>query len=694
MSMTQTITVSSASQLYAALANAKGGETIKLAAGNYGDFNLSAKSGFNLSFASNVTITSADPANAAVLTGFDLRGVQNLTLDRLVFDYTFAAGDKIYDRPFSVAGGANINITNSVFDGDVATGLTTADNGFGYAIGLSVRDAANVSIAGNEFRDFHRGMTISDSTGIAVTGNDVHSMRMDGMNFSQVQGVLIEGNTLHDFRGSPTSNDHSDMIQFWTSGTTKPSSDIVIRSNILDIGNGSATQSIFMRNERVDTGAAGSEMNYKNVLIENNVITNGHAHGITVGETTGLTIRQNSVLHADGKAVDGADASVEIPKISIAASSTGVTVTGNITAALNGWTMQSGWTVKQNAFVQDQDPNSPGYYSDVFVSSSLSNGGGMHEFVALSTGMIATLGAGATPTLYGWGPITDFDAAFQVYEEKGGSLQTRIFDASDMGVDLGQMIAGTEFIWSFGDGSTAEGLRVAHDFAGPGHYDVKLTVITADGTTDTAAASVGIKDAHLLHLGANGVFQATEFDKTIVLAKGPSTSADGIQLMAKGVATTVARTHVVELLEAEDFEIGLKLDADVKGTTGEVFRIHGSIIGAVNTNGEFNVRAFNDDGREVRLTAGGVKVNDTANHDINIRLDDGLLQLWVDGAMRAQSAFDGTLESDHTSHGLTFGNSWGGKNFVGDVRTFDITVGEDAPTPHAQLLSTSDWILS
>lgn len=690
--MAQIITVSSASQLYAALANAKGGEVIKLVAGNYGDFNLSAQSGFNLKFASNVTITSADPAKAAVLTGFDLRGVQNLTLDKLVFDYKFAAGDKIYDRPFSVSGGANINITNSVFDGDVAKGLTAADNGFGYAIGLSVRGATNVSIAGNELRDFHRGMTISESTKIVVTGNDVHDMRMDGMNFSQVQGVLIEGNKLHDFRGPPTSSDHSDMIQFWTNGTTKPSTDIVIRNNILDIGNGDATQSIFMRNDLVDRGLAGSEMNYRNVLIENNVITNGHAHGITVGETTGLTIRQNSVLHSDGKAVDGPDASVEIPKINIAVPSTGVTVTGNVTAAVTGWTGQPGWIIKQNAFVQDQDQNGPGYYGNVFVSSSLSNGGGMHEFVALSTGMIAKLGAGATPTLQGFGPASDFDAAFQVFEDKGGAVETRVFDASNMGFDLGKMIAETEFIWSFGDGSTAEGVRVAHDFAGPGHYDVKLTVITADGASDTAVTSVGIKDAQLLHLGAKGIFQATEFDKTIVLAKGPSTSVDGIQLMAKGIATTVARTHVVELLEAQDFNIGLKLDADVKGTTGEVFRIHGSIIGAVNTNGEFNVRAFNDDGREVRLTAAGVKVNDTVNHDINIRLDDGQLQLWVDGKVRAQSAFTGTLESD-MNQDLTFGNAWGQKNFVGDVRNFDITIGEDTPTPHTQLLSTTDWML-
>jgi hypothetical protein len=690
--MALTITVTSASELYSALAKAKGGEIIKLAAGNYGDISLTGKSGFNLNFPSNVTITSADPANKAVLTGLDLRGVHNLTLDRLTFDYKFEVTDKIYERPFSVSGGSNITITNSVFDGDLAHGLSAADNGFGYAIGLSIRGAANVTIAGNEFRDFHRGLTVGESTNISVISNDIHSMRMDGMNFSQVQGVVIDGNHLHDFRGSPTSGDHSDMIQFWTAGTSKPSTDITIKNNILDIANGSATQSIFMRNERVDTGAAGAEMNYQNVLIENNVITNGHAHGITVGETTGLTIRQNSVLHADGKAVDGADASVEIPKINIAASSKGVVVSGNITAAITGWGSQPDWVVKQNAFVQDQNPASPGYYRDVFISSSLTNGGGPHEFVAIANGMIAKLGAGATPTLNGYGPDTQFDAAFSVAEDKGGSVQTRVFDASEMVSDLGTMIAATEFIWTFGDGSTAKGLRVAHDYAGPGHYDVKLTVVAPNGVVDAVTSSVAVKDAHLLHLGPQGVFSATEFDKTLTLAKGPSTSADGIQLKASGVATTVAKSHIVELLSAEDFEISLTLDADVKGTTGEVFRIHGSIIGAVAANGEFTVRAFNDDGREVRLTAAGVKVNDTANHDIDVRLDDGMLQVWVDGKIRAQAAFQGTLESD-LNQNLTFGNAWGQKNFVGDVRAFDVTIGEAAPTPHTQLLSATDWLI-
>ena len=86
------------------------------------------------------------------------------------------------------------------------------------------------------------------------------------------------------------------MIQFWTNGTTSPSTNITISENFLDSGNGEWTQSIFMRNEAVDSQGAGTEMFYQNVLIENNVIYNAHTHGITVGEADGLIIRNNTIL--------------------------------------------------------------------------------------------------------------------------------------------------------------------------------------------------------------------------------------------------------------------------------------------------------------------------------------------------------------------------------------------------------------
>ena len=137
---------------------------------------------------------------------------------------------------------------------------------------------------------------VSDSNGITVQSNDVHDIRMDGMNFAQVESVLIADNHIYDFRRSLDSKDHADMIRFWTNGMTAPSRDIVIRDNILNSGQGAYTQSIFMRNDLVDRGLAGREMFNDGVTIVDDVIINAHLHGITVGETDGLRIQNNTVV--------------------------------------------------------------------------------------------------------------------------------------------------------------------------------------------------------------------------------------------------------------------------------------------------------------------------------------------------------------------------------------------------------------
>ena len=681
--MATTITVSTAAELYTALARATGGEVIKLAAGSYGDFALSTRSGFNVTFPSNVTITSADPLHPASFSGLSLNNVSNLTLDSVVCDYTFKAGDPLFKAPFSVMGGDHITISNSTFDGDVASGVSAAADGYGTGYGLSIRGASNVTVANNEMSNFHRGLVVNDSTGVTVSGNDVSAMRSDGMDFTQVQGVIVEGNTIHDFRGSPTSGDHCDMIQFWTNGTTEPSTDIVIRGNVLDVGTGTATQSIFMRNEQVDLGRAGSEMFYRNVLIEQNVITNAHTHGIAVGQTAGLVIQNNSVLHADGGAADGADASVEIPSIRITPDSTGVSITGNATAAIYGWTGQAGWTVNHNAFVQDQNAGAPGYYGDVFVSSSLGLTDGMHQFLALPGGMLDALDAGADATLDFAPEPGTVHAMFQASEDQGGSIQTRIFDASASITDLGNLPQGTTFQWTFGDGTSASGQTVMHDFAAGGRYDVALTVRLPSGLTDVTHSTVGVQDSHILSLGANGAFQASEFGETIALAKGGFATAAGIQLGSTGVAASIGRTHVTDITQAQDFDISMKLDADSRTSAGEVFRLHGSMITSVTTKGEILVRTFPTIGTEVQLKSTGISVTDLRDHMVDIKLHDGKLQLIVDGRVSAEAAFSGTL----TSYGnldMTFGNQWGQKNFYGDIKAFDISVGEDPA--HAALV--------
>lgn len=669
------LTVSTAAQLKSALLSAKGGDTILLAGGDYGDLSLTPRDRVPVNFPSNVTIASADPNNPAVLTGLDLRGGSNITFSGITFDYTFEPGTPIYNRPFAVTGSQGISFRDCTFDGDVAKGVSAEADGYGYGIGLSINTSSNVTVDNSEFYNFYRGAVFGRVTDLRVTNNDIHDLRMDGLNFGQVTNVLIEGNTIHDFRRSPNSNDHADMIQFWTNGATYPSSNIVIRGNHLDIGDGDATQSIFMRNDQVDRGLAGQEMYYRNVLIEDNVIVNSHAHGITVGETIGLIIRNNSVLHDDGNLPDGEDPAVNIPRINLSENSLGVIVDHNLTAGITGWTGQTGWTVGNNLIVQDQNPADPGYYGNVFLTSTLDGErSGLHEFRIITGSPADTRGIGAPATLEG--SSKGLDVNFHVTEPADSGLNARVFDARFSTYNGQTLPAGTVYQWTFGDGTTATGAVVRHVFADSGIYDAVLTVRLPDRQVGRADADIIVRDAILVEMSPDGRFIVQDQGVETVLARVAEASATGLQLGGTGVTASVGHTYIDDLFSTDEFRVSLSVDADIAKAQGEIFRLQGSMIASVNGKGEFVMRLFSTDGTQTVLTSTGMRVNDMAEHDIDIVLDNGRVSLVIDGHVAADQAFGGQLR-DGGSRNLVFGNPGGALNFHADLTAFEISL--DAP---------------
>jgi len=357
--------ITDAAGLAEALAAAIGGETIRLAPGDYGRLALDVRRSPQVDFPRPVTLISADPANPAVFTEASLFGVGNLELDGLRFDYTYTPGDKIYRRPFDFRECRNLTIRNSVFDGDVPRGLSPDVDGLGYAFGLSVAKGQDVSILNNCIQGFYRGMVMGSGRNVLVAGNELVGLRMDGMNFVAMQDVRIEGNHIHGFRRSKLKADHADMIQFWTNGSETPSTGITIRGNLLLAGDGNSTQSIFMRNDLVDRELAGPEMFYRDILIEENVILNGHLHGITLGETKGATIRRNTLLRDPAFATrQTIDKTVTIPRISLKGASVGVEVVDNIALAVPE--PRPGWRVEGNLLAQDRGRMEPNFYGLLF----------------------------------------------------------------------------------------------------------------------------------------------------------------------------------------------------------------------------------------------------------------------------------------------------------------------------------------
>lgn len=354
-----TLEVGGPEEFGTALEVAAPGSVLVLAPGDYGSLNLRRLKGAP---GAPVTLVAADTDRPPRFERMDLREVAHLVLERLHFDYSFDTEDKIHFRPFTVVNSEDILIRRCLFDGDKAEGLTEVDNGFGWAFGLGVTDVSGFTLEGCEIRDFYRGLVVARSDDVTIRENNLHDLRMDGMNFAQVSLVTIADNHIHDFNRSVNSGDHADMIQFWTNGTDAPSSMITIRGNLLASGRGAWTQSIFMRNEEVDRGRAGAEMFYRTVLIEDNVISNAHLHGITVGETDGLTIRRNTVVPNPVSEGEKDNIALWTPQIRVQEASRNVLIQRNVVAKIAGFAGQPDWQMADNMAVQDRTRIEPGFF--------------------------------------------------------------------------------------------------------------------------------------------------------------------------------------------------------------------------------------------------------------------------------------------------------------------------------------------
>ncbi len=389
-----TFTATNATTLSTALADAVGGDRIELTAGDYGALSLK-----NLAFSSDETIVSAVPANPAAFSGLYIRDASHLVFDGILLDFTFGLGDAVWERPFEIIDSSYITIRNSVFDGSEIFSEIDGDS-FGTGFGLTVNGSSFVVVENNEFFKFWKALAVSLSTDIIVRDNDVHTLRSDGFNFISVDGLLVEGNYLHDFKMMPSSNDHLDMIQCWTVLVEPSLRNVIMRGNFLDAGAGDWAQSLFMRNGIVDTGQGSfGEYAFQNILIENNVIYNAQVHGITVGETDGLVIRNNTLLY-DGGVAGELPPGNSAPRINLSEVSLNVTAENNISESTWNWEIlasQTGWTLINNLFVQHEEPSGENYYGDLFVNA-LVGAAELADLRAVAGGLIEFGGYGAAMT--------------------------------------------------------------------------------------------------------------------------------------------------------------------------------------------------------------------------------------------------------------------------------------------------------
>jgi hypothetical protein len=663
------VTVSNAQELQAALASASGEAEIVLQAGDYGRLDLYDARDTYAKFAQQVTIRSADPDNPASFSSMSLRGVENLAFDSIKFDYSYAAGDPESLRPFDIISSSRIDIRNCEFEGDLAQTGDPVTDGFGTAIGLSVRDSSDIVIEENVFHDWLRGAVYTDTENLVVRSNEVFEVRSDGFDFANVDNVLIEANYMHDFRGSEDSGDHMDMIQFWTNGTTSPSTNIVIRGNILDSGDGSWTQSIFMRNDQVDQGLAGPEMFYQNVLIEDNLIYNAHSHGVTVGETDGLTITNNTILHNQDS---GSGELVYVPTISVSSAAVDASVTDNIVPR---WTLQpsDGWTVSGNLVVQSNDPNGDNYVGNLFVNALAGGDATVADLMALPGSIIDQLGIGAAMTRFAV-PEGGF-AGFLLNQSGDGFLQgTQFLDASNLFDEAGKVdLSGATITWSFGDGSTGQGASVRHTYQGPGLYDVTATVELASGEVLNLRKAIAV---------ANPLLVSSDFDAGAVdqspaphdVVAGPGVtfeeSLSGNAVDLNGATVTYARS--ADLIGNSEYSVVVDFKKDVgsEAVGGRLINFTNSFVVLLKADG-IDVSVTTDQGSQwIKVNNIGIEDADWHRLVLTFSGETGAAILYVDGSEVGRiEGLQGAVQAGSSSHDLHLGNPFGA-GFTGLVDNF------------------------
>jgi Ca2+-binding RTX toxin-like protein len=267
------LNVLTAAELLAAAKLAQPGDEIRLAAGQYSGVALKG-----ILPAGNVTITSADPANPAVFSDLMVSGSSNLTIANVKM---LVPSNSFTWYHFQILSSSNIKVVDTVFDGP---GMTPVQS----TTGLIVRNSTNVSVDSSEFKNLVFGVAFFDNKGVSVTNSVFHDIRTDGIRGGGNSQVNYSFNFFTEFH--PATGEHADAIQFWTTNTTAPTSDINIVGNTIVRGaTGSAIQGIFFRDELMT-------MPYSNVTVKDNIVIGGAYNSITLDGVISGTATGNSVI--------------------------------------------------------------------------------------------------------------------------------------------------------------------------------------------------------------------------------------------------------------------------------------------------------------------------------------------------------------------------------------------------------------
>ncbi|MBE3639500.1 LamG-like jellyroll fold domain-containing protein [Mangrovicoccus algicola] len=608
------ITVSDAAGLAAALATAVQGTVIRLEGGNYGDFALA-------DYAGRVTLLS-DPADPAVFSTVQFRNVSGITFDGVTFDYTYTPGDAEFYRPFRFTGCSEITVRNALVDGDRAHGRGDEKDGYGNATGLRFEQCETIRILDSELRGFKDNLQLSDIRDVVVSGNEIHHMREDAIEFGRLTDALFENNYLHDTDGYPLpegakagSGDHPDFFQINGGGARSPCENLVIRGNLMDQGSGTGAQGIFLTNH--------DDVPWRNITIEDNMYINDRANGIVVGLTDGLVVRNNTILHAFWDTENSFP-----PTIRLDRNSTDAVVTGNIAGSPAILNLPDHWQTGGNFLLQSTDPDAPGYYAAHFPGIAGALGGNPGKFL-LDPASPASLAGAGSPHLYASSVEASDVLIARIAVGATGDADRFVFDAED---------------------SSLPELRVA----GP----------AAEQEAEQEQEQEQEQEMLRFDAAQGDLILRTEAEERVVADFAPGAMA----LRGLETAPGVLREMLDPLLDADAFRIDMMLGRDpaaTGGIAGEVMRLDRAFRIYVTEKGELDFRLKTEDGTWHVLKTSGAGIADGAMHAVSVFYEENHeIGISVDGTVLATAVIAGEM-SHGVSERMVIGGQYGATPFAG-----------------------------
>lgn len=669
-----TVSVANASALLSALRTAQGGDTILLAAGDYGDVDLS-----RLNFASEVTIRSADAAAPACFTGLDIANARNIRIDSIALRFMPTETTYAWSSAINIRGSSDITIANSVMQGGPsingvpasATELDATGNVLGMPTGraASVTGSSNITFTRNDISAFHKAIVLSDVDGITISDSDIHDLRSTPVSGGDVSNLVVSNNHLHD--SNPwqftLGGDHGDFVHIWTSPTlqTSASRNISITNNFIDQGLGQPLLGIYLDDNQNNLG-------FQNVRITENVIFNDDGQGIRLENAHGVTITDNSLIQSRGTAG-------EAPAVILADGTDDVTFTRNILSGAPSATLSG--AADGNLYLQRIDTNAANYYGRVFVNA-MTTGAKRSDLQILPTSTIAGQGYGSNQSVFSSAegqPV----AVFTTLENATNHKQIS-FDASLSVVETTpppNSTATCSYSWDFGDGSRAKGLKPVHTYAATGNYAVTLTVKDPFGNISVRKRDLKVIDEYLLHLD----FSSTGVAETSTYASPLTGALDSSNLVetAQGTAYHLGGSNWFEadektasqIFNRSQFTLSFALQRDFATTgTGSLMRIHGAWSVALTSKGELEFSMTSQAGTTYKVISAGAKLTDTALHNIDLSFDAnaGQAAIYVDGKAVGQGAVGGSTRM-MASWGFAVGNPFGSsaRAKIGDIAFID-----------------------